>query len=105
VDGRSSLEGTRAIAALFAEKKHIPMRALERPFSTLNAERAHLAYAQALAAANYIRERYGMQDLVAILERIGAGATPEQALRAVTGSNYAEFEQELAAHLARTYGQ
>ncbi len=104
VDGRTLPERTRTIAGLFAQKKHIPMRALERPFSTLNAERAHLAYAQSLAATNYIRERYGMQDLVSILERIGSGASPEQALRAVTGSNYAEFEQELGAHLAKTYG-
>ncbi|MCI0355022.1 MAG: tetratricopeptide repeat protein [Acidobacteria bacterium] len=104
VEGRSSLEGARAIAALFAQKKQIPMRALERHFSTLSAERARLAYAQAQAATEYIRERHGMQDLVAILERIGAGATPEQALQAVTGSNYAEFERELGAYLARTYG-
>ena len=104
-DGRSSLESTRTIAALFAQKKQIPMRALERHFSTLNAERAHLAYAQSLAATNYIRERYGMQDLVNILERIGSGSAPEQALRAVIGSNYAEFEQELGAYLVKTYGQ
>lgn len=103
-EGRVSLERTRTIAALFAQKKHIPMRALERQFSTLSAEQAHLAYAQALAATNYIRDRYGMQDLVSILERIGGGATPEQALRAVMGSNYAEFEQELGAHLVKTYG-
>jgi tetratricopeptide (TPR) repeat protein len=103
-EGRVSLERTRTIAALFEQKKQIPMRALERQFSTLSAERAHLAYAQALAATNYIRQRYGMQDLVSILERIGAGAAPEQALRAVIGSNYAEFEQELGAHLVKTYG-
>ena len=104
-DGRSSAEGTRTIAGLFAQKKHIPMRALERQFSTLSEERAHLAYAQSLAATNYIRERYGMQDLVSILERIGSGSTPEQAMRAVIGSNYAEFEQELGAYLVKTYGQ
>jgi len=104
VEGRSSLEGARTIAALFAQKKQIPMRALERHFSTLSTERARLAYAQAQAAVEYIRQRYGMQDVVSILERIGAGSTPEQALRAVTGSNYAEFEQELGAYLVKTYG-
>ncbi|MGH9531329.1 MAG: peptidase MA family metallohydrolase [Terriglobales bacterium] len=105
VAGGGSLERTRAVAELFAQKKHIPMRALERQFSTLNAVRASMAYAQSQAATEYIRQRYGMQDLVSILERIGAGATPEQALRAVTGSNYAEFEQELGAYLVKTYGQ
>ncbi len=104
VEGGSSLERMRAIAALFAQKKHIPMRALERQFSTLSVERARLAYAQAQAATEYIRQRYGMQDLVTILERIGGGAAPEQALRSVIGSSYAEFEQELGAHLAKTYG-
>ncbi|MGH9555942.1 MAG: peptidase MA family metallohydrolase [Terriglobales bacterium] len=104
VEGRSSLQGVRTIAALFAQKKQIPMRALERHFSTLSAERARLAYSQSLAATEYIRQRYGMQDLVSILERIGGGATPEQALRAVTGSNYTEFEQELGAYLVKTYG-
>jgi hypothetical protein len=104
MEGGSSLESTRAIAALFAQKKHIPMRALERPFGTLGAVHASMAYAQAQAAVEYIRQRYGMQDLVGILERIGSGSTPEQALRAVTGSNYAEFEQELGAYLVKTYG-
>ncbi len=104
VAGGGSVERMRTIAALFAQKKHIPMRALERPFSTLSAERARLAYGQSLAATEYLRQRYGMQDLVNIVERIGSGAAPEQALRAVTGSNYAEFEQELGAYLAKAYG-
>ncbi len=104
-EGQISRPEMRTIAGLFAQKKHIPMRALERSFGTLSAEHADLAYAQALATTSYIRERYGMQDLVSIVERIGAGATPEQALKAVTGSSYADFEQELGAYLVKTYGQ
>ncbi len=104
MEGESSPERTRAIAALFAQKKHIPMRALDCQFSTLTAIQARMAYAQAQAAAEYIRQRYSMRDLVTILERVAAGSTPEHALRAVTGSNYAEFEQELGAYLVKTYG-
>ena len=58
-----------------------------------------MAYAESLSALEYLRSRYGMDNVLRILRRVGSGETPEGALRAVTRSDYADLERGLTAYL------
>ena len=93
------------LARMFAATSYVPFNMLEASFTGMHGEQAGVAYAESLAAADYIRATYGMSDLVRILQRIGEGAATEAALRATIHSGYAGFEQELGAYLQRTYGK
>jgi Tfp pilus assembly protein PilF len=95
-----SLSGeTRVLAGLFEQHKQIPFAELEHPFNDLSQIQATIAYAESLSALEYLRSRYGMDDVLRILHRVGSGEAPESALRAVTRSNYADLEKELTAYL------
>ncbi len=80
------------------------MNALEGSFVRLSGPQAALAYAQSLAAVQYISDTYGMSDLQRILERLGEGNSAEAALRAVLHSDYGQFEIELSKYLVSKYG-
>ena len=99
-----SMQGRR-LARLFAAGQHIPINALEQSFLKFSGPEAAVAYAESLAAVEYIRQTYGMGDLRRILERIGEGASPEAALRATLHSGYAGLEQDLAVWLKKNYGE
>ena len=79
--------------------QQIPFTALERPFNGLSEIQASVAYAESLSALEYLRSRYGMDDVLRILRRVGSGEAPEGALRAVTRSDYADLERGLTAYL------
>jgi len=101
----SSASHGRQLAQLFAAQKHIPLGALEGSFLRFSQNQATLAYLESLAAVEYIRETYGMSDVVRVLERIGEGSTTEAALRAVVRAGYGRLEEDIAAYLKRTYGE
>ena len=95
--------GTR-LARLFSSGNYLPFNMLEAPFSKLEAGPAAAAYAESLAAAEYIRATYGMSDLQRILQRIGDGSGTEAALRTTIHTGYAGLQQDLGAYLQKTYG-
>ncbi len=105
LEPRSSSAQGRQLARLFAAQKHIPLGQLEGSFLRLGQAHASLAYLESLAAVEYIRETYGMSDVVRVLERIGEGSTTEAALRAVVRAGYGRLEEDVAAYLKRTYGE
>lgn len=70
----------------------------------LSSAGASIAYAESLAAAQYISDTYGMSDLQRILERIGQGSSTEAALRSTIHSNYGDLEAEVGKYLASKYG-
>jgi len=78
---------------------------LEGSFMNFNSQEARLAYDESLAAAEYIRDTYGMSDVRRILERIGSGSSAEAALRATIHSSYGDFEAEIAKYLNSKYGE
>lgn len=104
MEGRSAAAEGRKLAQLYGMQRNIPLNELEGSFMRFSPEEATLAYAQALTAAEYIRDTYGMADLATVLKRIGEGQSTESALRSVIHSGYAQLEQELARHLQRSYG-
>jgi Tfp pilus assembly protein PilF len=95
----SSSAEASVLAGLFEQHKQIPFALLEHPFNGLSEVQAHVAYAESLSALEYLRSRYGMDDVLRILQRVGSGEAPESALRAVTQSDYPDLEKALTAYL------
>lgn len=93
------------LAGVYASKNQIPLNQLEDSFMGYSTPEAIVAYAEALAATECIRSKYGMADLSRILQRLGEGEPIESALRNTIHSGYAQFENELADYLKRNYGQ
>jgi hypothetical protein len=63
-----------------------------------------VAYAESLAAVEYIRSTYGMSDLARLLQRLGEGQSVESALRSTIHGGYAELEVEITNYLKKNYG-
>jgi len=95
----------RHLAELFQAGRQIPLSSLERSFMGFSTLEAVLAYDESLAAADYIRDTYGISELRRILERIGEGNSAETALRATIHSGYADLEEQVGLHLSRKYGK
>ncbi|HEY6969920.1 MAG TPA: tetratricopeptide repeat protein [Candidatus Angelobacter sp.] len=95
----------KRLAALYASGNQIPLNQLEHSFQSYGAAEAAVAYAESLAATEFIQSNYGISDLARILQRLGEGEPIESALRNTVHSGYAQFEVDLAEYLKRTYGQ
>ncbi|MGH9670463.1 MAG: peptidase MA family metallohydrolase [Terriglobales bacterium] len=104
LEPKSSAAHGRALARLFTSGSQTPLNALEGPFNRFSTQQAVVAYAESLAAVEYIRDNYGMSDVVRILERIGQGSSTEAALRATIHSGYASLEEEIGRYLKKVYG-
>jgi hypothetical protein len=83
----------------------LPFNMLEGSFIRFSTPEARLAYDESLAAAEYIRDTYGMEDLVRVLRRIAEGSSTEAALRATIHCAYAGLENELGTFLQNKYGK
>ncbi len=105
LEPRSAAPEGRRLAALYGAQRNIPLNQLEGSFLRFSADEATVAYAQSLIAAEYIRDTYGVSTLAQVMKRIGEGQSTESALRSTIHSGYAQFEQELARHLRRSYGE
>lgn len=100
MEPRSSSMYAQFLAPLFEQKKEIPLSFLEGSFTRLSAVQAEVAYAESLSAVEYLRGRYGMSEIVRMLQSIGAGSPPEEALRHSTGLDYAALERKVGEYLA-----
>src|SRR5262249_8617032 len=76
-EGKSSANYGRPLAQLFAAGQEIPYNALEGTFMRFSTSEAVTAYAESLAAVEYIRDTYGMSDIPRILERMAQGNSTE----------------------------
>jgi hypothetical protein len=95
---------TAQLAQLFRAERELPFNMLERGFSSLDTEEAALAYDESLLAADFLFEHYGMLDIVRVLQRIGAGDSPESSLRSVLHTDYRTLENDIRAELGRNSG-
>jgi len=91
------------LAELYKNQQEIPLNALEGSFTRFSSAQATLAYAESLAAVQYISETYGMSDLQRILERLGQGMSSEAAIHEILHSSYGDLETELAKYLTSKY--
>jgi tetratricopeptide (TPR) repeat protein len=92
------------LAALYASGRQIPLNQLEGEFQGYSSAEASVAYAESLAAVEYIRATYGMSDLARLLQRLGEGQSVESALRSTVHVGYAELETEITNYLRKNYG-
>lgn len=92
------------LADLYAAGRQIPLNQLEGRFDSYSTGEAAVAYAEALVAAEYIRNTFGMDDLARVLQRLGEGQSIESALRTTIHAGYGELETEIANYLKKNYG-
>ena len=71
------------------------------PFIRFSDMQAQVAYAESLSGVEYLRDRYGMGEVLRMLRNIGSGAEPEMALRQSTGMDYSAFAQRVGEYLAK----
>ena len=101
MESRSSSGFAPELAPLFQQRKEIPFSVLEGPFIRFSNIQAQVAYAESLTAVEYLRDRYGMGEVMRMIESIGSGESGEEALRNSTGLDYSNLEHRLAEYLAR----
>ena len=70
-----------------------------------SAPEATAAYAESLAAAEYIRDAYGMSEIARILQMLSQGSSTEAALRATIHVDYRQLRDEMASQLKAKYGE
>lgn len=104
-EGRSSASNGHQLAQLFAMGNEIPFNLLEGSFMSFSAPEATVAYAESLAAAEYLRDAYGMTEITSILERLSQGSSTEAALRATVHSDYRQLRDEMSLKLKEKYGE
>lgn len=92
------------LAALYGSGRQIPLNQLEGGFNEYSSAEASVAYAESLAAVEYIRATYGLSDLARLLQRLGEGQSVESALRSTVHAGYAELETEITNYLKKNYG-
>jgi tetratricopeptide (TPR) repeat protein len=103
-EGLSTAAFGSRLSALYSSGHQIPLNLLEGNFDAFSADEATVAYAESLAAVEYIRNTYGMADLARILQRLGEGQSIESALRSTIHGGYAELETEMTSYLRKKYG-
>ena len=104
MEPRDTSANGRQLAKLYSQHIQIPLQVLEGSFMRFQTNEAIVAYAESLAAAEYIRDTYGMSELRRILERIGQGSSTEGAMKEYLHSDYSQFEDELGRYLISKYG-
>ncbi len=102
------LEGTDRIdpyprlrAAAQADSGLLPLWSLEGPLLNYSKEKALLAYAEALAATEYLEARKGRSAVPRILQLLSERHTMNDALKKVIGLDYQELQTAWEADLER----
>jgi hypothetical protein len=103
-EGMTTAAYGNRLAALFNTGRQIPLSQLEGNFASYSSAEASVAYAEGLAAVEYIRDTFGMADLARIVQRVGEGQSVESAMRSTIHAGYAELEKQIAEYLKRKYG-
>jgi hypothetical protein len=57
-----------------------------------------------LATVEYIRDRYGMSDIMRMLDRLGQGESTESAMRSTIHCDYRALQEETTDALVKQFG-
>jgi tetratricopeptide (TPR) repeat protein len=104
-EGKSSASTGRQLSQLFSAGNEIPFNTLEGSFMNFSAPEAALAYAESLAAAEYVRDAYGLGEVTRILELLSKGSSTEAALRATVHADYRQLQDYITGNLKQKYGE
>ncbi|MGE5322938.1 MAG: peptidase MA family metallohydrolase [Actinomycetota bacterium] len=102
--GASTSSFGAKLAAVYSSGHQVPLNMLEGNFESLDKSEALVAYAESLAAVEYIASTYGVSDVARILQRLGEGQSIETALRNTIHGGYKELDVQVTEYLKRTYG-
>ena len=92
---------TSQLGPLFLERKAIPFSVLQYSFRRFSPVQAEIAYAESLAATEYLRDRYGMYEVRRMLQSIGSGVEPETALTNSTGMDYVRLAERIGEQMSK----
>ena len=104
LEPRSLNRGGAFMAQLFKTEREIPLNSLEGGFSSLSGTQADVVYMESLATVSYIRDHYGMSDVLRILEKLGQGESIESAMRSTIHCDYRQLQEETGAALIQQFG-
>ena len=100
-EGGDRFDPYPTLRAARAESKILPLWSLEGPIVNYPKDKALLAYAEGLAATDYITARRGPDAIAKILRLLARGQTMGEALKTVIGLDYQEFQTAWEADLDR----
>lgn len=100
-EGSDRLDPYPRLREASSEGGLLPLWSLEGPLLNYSKEKALLAYAEALAATEYLEARRGRSALLRILQLLGEGQTMNDALKKVIGLDYQELQTAWEADLDR----
>lgn len=104
-EGKSSASNGHQLAQLFAAGNEIPFNMLEGSFINFSAAEANVAYAESLAATEYIRDAYNMGEIARVLGLLSQGISAEAALRSTIHADYRQLRDDMARTLKEKYGE
>jgi tetratricopeptide (TPR) repeat protein len=100
MEPRSASMYAGQLSPLFLQRKAIPFSILEHSFTRFSNFQAEVAYAESLSAVEYLGSRYGMAEIVRMLQNIASGSETEQALQRSTGLDYSVLQDRIGDYLA-----
>jgi tetratricopeptide (TPR) repeat protein len=103
MEGKRSRVNAGALSAAFENHMEFSLLSYETSWLNLPRDAASNAYAWSLAVVEGIVTVNGMDDLERILERIAAGSSTEDAIRAVLHEDYSELMLSTAQFLHKAY--
>jgi tetratricopeptide (TPR) repeat protein len=103
LEGKRSDENAAALVQIYESGRSVSLGMMEGYWVNLPPQAAAYAYAWSLAGVEYIIRTNGMGDIERILERLPSASSPEEAVRSVLRSGYADLEKETATWLKKTY--
>lgn len=103
MEGKRSRSNAGALSSEFQNHMEISLLSYESSWLNLPKDAASNAYAWSLAVVESIITVNGIDDLERILERIAAGSSTEDAVRAVLREDYSELMLSTAQFLRKYY--
>ncbi len=103
-EGKNLSRFGAALAEHYAADRFIPLRNLEGSFMVTDTASAALAYAESLAAVDYLVRTNGMGDVERLLERLPRATSFEAAMRETLRLDYQELDENLKKYLADKFG-
>jgi Peptidase MA superfamily len=103
MEGKRSRNNAGALSAAYEQHMEFSLLSYETSWLNLPKDAASVAYAWSLAVVETIITVNGMDDLERILERLAAGSSAEDAIRAVLHEDYSELMLSTAQFLRQAY--
>lgn len=103
-EGKTTAAWGTQLSRALAAGQIPPYSALEGSFMNLRAEQAGLVYAKSLAALEYLRDTFGMDEVRSLLKGIATAPSFDSLLQDRLRLNYPSFEREVALYVQNRYG-